>query len=178
MKEIINYYLSSEIYFLVYVDMLLTNGFYESFVKNGKKYEVLSDIAVEVSEHVQIHNGFHLNYDYAAIYFKKGYSDIQLFSIIFALILNLTEKEIEIIADKNYSGVSLSILHSILCGKDLAKICNCLHSNITDSQKRMILDKNNYNGSVFFRQYPKDKYYSYPWRSYFEKESLSQKILI
>lgn len=156
--------------------MLLTNGFYKSFIKDGKKYEMFSKIAVKVSEHTQIYNGFYLNYDCVATYFEKGYSDIQLFSIIFALILNRTDKEVEIIADKSNSGVCFSILHSILCGEDLEKICQCLNSNNTDAKKRKVLDDIEYDSFVYFRQCPTDKGYSYPWHSYFEKESLSSII--
>lgn len=166
------YYLSSEPHFLVFVDMLLTNGFYKIFEKNGAKYEAISDVAVSVSEHAQIHNGFYLNHNVADAYFEKGYSDIQLFSIIFALILNLSEKEIEIIADKNNSSVSMSILHSILCGNDLKKINDFLYSGRTVPQKIEILAKSNFNGAVYYRPYPNENDYCYPWRSYFNRSSL------
>ena len=172
MDGIIKYYLSSEPHFLVYVDMLLTNGFYKTFEKSGEKYEAISNVAVCISEHTQIHNGFYLNQNFAAGYFEKGYSDIQLFSVIFALVINLSTEKIEAIADKKNSAVSMSILRSMLCGDDLAQINDCLCLGRTASQKRKLLDKSIFTGDYYYRPYPKEDSYSFPWRSYFNRSSL------
>lgn len=172
MKKILKYYLSSEPHFLIFVDFLLTKGFYKTFSKNEVEYEELSDVVVKISEHTQIHNGFYLSSENAYKYFEQGYSDIQLFSIIFALILNRSEEEVSLLADKNYSGISFYILHSILSGMDLLEIRELINSCENDISKTINSREVLYQGKSYYRLKPIDKGYSYPWRSYFDKSSL------
>ena len=171
-KDLLKYYLASEPHFLIYVDMLLTNGFYETFIKNDISYEKLSDIAVKVSEHAQLNNGFYLNSDNSGKYFERGYSDIQLFSIIFALIIERSTEEVEIIADKTNSGISFYILRSLLCGTEISELLRCLHSCTSDTTKRIILNNTVYQGSFYIRPLSTEYEYVYPWHSYFNKSSL------
>lgn len=174
-NNILRYYLDSEPHFNIFVDMFLQNGFYSKVEKDNVIYEYISEVAVKVAEHAQKYCGFHLSLSDEEIskYFDNRYSDIQLFSIIFALILKLSKEQVSFIADKENSAISLSVLRSILCGKTIKDIEYVLSKIHSPSCQRIELDNINYPGRFYINEIQKDDIkFSYPWRRFFSIESL------
>ncbi len=155
--------------------MFLQNGFYSTVKKDNVICEYISEITVKVAEHAQKHCSFYLSLcdEDISKYFDNGYSDIQIFSIIFSLIMELNEEQVSFIADKNNSAICLSILRSFLCGKNLKDI-DCILSKIhSPSSQRIALENIIYPGKFYINEIKNnDIEFSYPWRRYFSIESL------
>ncbi len=169
-NAITDYYFDSEPSFWMFVDMLFTNGLYYTVEKDNAVYEYLAEPVVKFIEHMQQNDNFpHLNLgnNETMEIFGNGYSDIQLFSIVFARFFELDDAQMKLIEDKENASISFLLLRAFLCG---ATADNDFYNKYVDfsfsfARKRRKLNKIKYNGVSYVRKLPIGEYdsYSYPW---------------
>ncbi len=169
MDKILRYYFDSEPSFWMLVDMLFTNGFYYTVKKDGVVYEYLSEPVIKVVKCIQQHDGFYLELSADEIekYFGGGYSDVQLFSIIFARFFELDTTQMKLIEDKENASISFLLLRAFLCGAtaDSDFYGEYIDFTFSFARTRRELRKIKYDGAFYVRELPIEEYdsYSYPW---------------
>lgn len=118
--KILDYYLDSERCFENYIQVFFDTYKHFGKCKNNNKYSFESEIYKNIMFRIKSQSGFDLSLSHAneIKYFRAGYSDKQLFAIIFAYWYGLSDMQIRKIADKRNRKISWDILNFYLCFPD------------------------------------------------------------
>lgn len=153
-RKALEYFLESNSYFYSNIFNIVDYNLIGICSDGKKEYNYVTEVAIKFLKLFKVKkesDNYYLILRKANVenYFIRNYSDIQLTCIIFSIIFNRSEDEINFISNKRYEAYSCLILYNLLCGKTLCEIKD-IFTKIKPFHKRMAeLSKTLYPGVYY-----------------------------